>query len=523
MSKSAERVYIFDTTLRDGEQSPGVNLGVKEKIEIARQLEHLGVDIIEAGFPITSPGDAAAVSEVAKVIKSSTICALARAVEKDMDVALAALKPARNKRLHVFLATSAIHRKYKLRKAKSEIERMAVWAVEYARKRIDEVEFSPEDASRTERDFLFRVVEKVIKAGARVINIPDTVGYTTPYEFRDLIEDMRNSVPNINKAIISVHCHDDLGMSVSNSLSAVLGGARQIECTINGIGERAGNASLEEIVMAIRTRSDIFPFKTNVRAQGLCEISRMVSKLTGMLVQPNKAIVGKNAFAHESGIHQHGVIAKRSTYEIMSPASVGFGESNLVLGKHSGRHAFVLKLKKLGYRLNDAQIDGAFIRFKELADRKQDLFEEDLRSIVDVVESDKAQVIRLESLKIETQTGRAPKAEIKIYRDGKLITASGTGDGPVDAAYRTLNQMLGVDFKLLDYAIRSASSGQDAQGQVSVLVASSDGREARGRSSTTDVIEASVRAYIDAVSRLISSKKAAAAGKGKGIGQASPI
>lgn len=502
-TKKNERVYIFDTTLRDGEQSPGVNLGVKEKIEIARQLEHIGVDIIEAGFPITSPGDAAAVKAVAGVIKSSTVCALARAVEKDMDVALEALKPAKRKRLHVFLATSAIHRQFKLKKAKSEIERMAVWAVEYAKKRVGEVEFSPEDASRTERDFLFRVVEKVIKAGATVVNIPDTVGYTTPYEFRDLIEDMRRSVPNIHKAVISVHCHDDLGLSVSNSLSAVLGGARQIECTINGIGERAGNASLEEIVMAIRTRSDMFPFKTGIRTQGLCETSRMVSKLTGMLVQPNKAIVGKNAFAHESGIHQHGVIAKRSTYEIMSPASVGFGESNLVLGKHSGRHAFVLQLKKIGIRLSDAEVDRTFVKFKELADRKKNIYEEDLRSIVEVVESDAEQRIRLESLKIMTETGRAPQAEVRIFRDGKTLSASGTGDGPVDAAYRTLNTLLGMDLRLLDYAIRSATAGQDAQGQVSVLVTDKSGREARGHSSTTDVIEASVRAYIDAANRLL--------------------
>jgi len=502
-SNGKERVYIFDTTLRDGEQSPGVNLGVKEKIEIARQLEHIGVDIIEAGFPITSPGDALAVREVAKVVKTSTVCALARAIEKDMDVALDALAPAKRQRLHVFLATSAIHRQYKLKKAKSEIERMAVWAVQHARKRVAEVEFSPEDASRTERDFLFRVVEKVIKAGATIINVPDTVGYTTPYEFRDLIQDMRNSVPNINKAIISVHCHDDLGLSVSNSLSAVLGGARQIECTINGIGERAGNASLEEVVMAMRTRSDIYPFRTGIKTQGLCETSRLVSRLTGMLVQPNKAIVGKNAFAHESGIHQHGMIAKRSTYEIMDPKSVGFGESNLVLGKHSGRHAFALQLKKFGLKLSDAEIDRSFIKFKELADRKKNLYEEDLRSIVDVVGTDAVQTVRLVSLKIATETGKAPKADIRLTRDGKALQASGTGDGPVDAAYRTLNQVLKMDLKLLDYSIRSATAGQDAQGQVSVLVADKSGREARGRSATTDVIEASVRAYIDAVNQLI--------------------
>ena len=507
MTKKNKRIHIFDTTLRDGEQSPGVNLGVKEKIEIARQLAHLGVDIIEAGFPITSPGDALAVTEVAKSVKGPTICALARAVEKDMTVALDALKPAKKKRLHVFLATSEIHRKYKLKKAKDEIERLAVWAVKFARKRVGEVEFSPEDASRTEPEFLFRIIEKTIDAGAKIINIPDTVGYTTPYEFRSLVEAILNKVPNINKAIISVHCHDDLGLSVANSLSAVLGGARQVECTINGIGERAGNASLEEIVMAFDTRKDIFGFTTGIKTQALCETSRLVSRLTGMVVQPNKAIVGKNAFAHESGIHQHGVLAKRKTYEIMRPQDVGFGETNLVLGKHSGRHAFAQKVQKLGYKLTPEEIDRSFAEFKALADRKKEIFEDDLRAVVESVEWIGDGEYMLERLKVVSETGKPPVSEITIRHKGKAVSQTGTGDGPVDAAYNTLDKLLRMKLRLLDYAIQSVTVGKDAQGEVTVLVRSPQGQECRGRGTSTDVIEASVKAYLDAANRIRSMQK----------------
>jgi len=503
MPKKSDRVYIFDTTLRDGEQSPGVNLGIKEKLEIARQLDAMGVDVIEAGFPVTSPGDALAVREVAAAIKRSTVCALARAVEKDMDTALEALKPARHKRLHVFLATSEIHRKYKLKKAKDEIERTAVWAIRYARNHIGEVEFSPEDASRTERDFLYRMIEKTIDAGASVINIPDTVGYATPHEFRDLIESIYEHVPNIRKAIISVHCHDDLGLSVANSLAAIAGGARQVECTVNGVGERAGNAAMEEIVMALDTRKDQFGLRTNIKKRMICEASRMVSKLTGMTVQPNKAIVGRNAFAHESGIHQHGVIAKRSTYEIMRPQDVGFGESNLVLGKHSGRHAFSQRLEKMGYKLSSGEINESFLRFKDLADKKKEIFEDDLRAIVETVDITGRADYGLEYLKVLSETGKPPVAEMRIRHQDRTLSARSSGDGPVDAAYRTLDQLLKMNLKLLDYSIRSVTIGKDAQGEVVVLVRSPKGYESRGRGTSTDVIEASVMAYLDAANRIL--------------------
>lgn len=497
-----EKIHIFDTTLRDGEQSPGVNLGVKEKLEIARALSHLGVDIIEAGFPITSPGDAEAVRAIAEEVKGSTICALARAVEQDMTVALESLKPAKRKRLHVFLATSAIHRKYKLKKAKSEIERLAVWAVRYARARIDEVEFSPEDASRTEREFLFRIIERTIAAGAKVINIPDTVGYTTPYEFKDLIESIFQNVPNINKARISVHCHDDLGLSVANSLSAVLGGARQVECTINGVGERAGNASLEELVMAIATRKDIFGFTTGIKKKRICEISRLVSKLTGMEVQPNKAIVGRNAFAHESGIHQHGVMAKRATYEIMRPQDVGFGESNMVLGKHSGRHAFNARISKMGYNLSAEEVDKTFAAFKALADKKREVFEDDLRILLEETAWTEEREYQLRSLRVVTQTGKAPVASIRIARKNRVLSGKGTGDGPVDAAFKTMDGMIRMHLKLMDYSIRSVTVGKDAQGEVAVLVRTPKGEQCRGRGTSTDVIEASVMAYLDAANKI---------------------
>ncbi len=509
MKRDSKRIHIFDTTLRDGEQSPGVNLDAREKLEIALKLAQLGVDIIEAGFPVTSPGDALAVKRIAEVVKGPTICALARTVEKDMNAALASLAPAKKKRLHVFLATSEIHRRFKLKKAKSEIVRMAVWAVKYARNRIDEVEFSPEDASRTERDFLYKVVEETIRAGAKVINIPDTVGYTTPYEFRDLIESIYKNVPNINKAVISVHCHNDLGLAVANSLSAVMGGARQVECTVNGIGERAGNAAMEEIVMALDTRPEIFGgFTTGIQKSLIYETSRLVSSLTGMSVQPNKAIVGKNAFRHESGIHQDGVMKKRSTYEIMDPKKLGFGESKIVLGKLSGRHAFQQQLEKMGYKPADAELDGMFGRFKELADKKKEIFEDDIRKIVETAESaaDAAPLASLEGMRLWIETGKPPRAEIRIRFYDQSLSATTTGDGPVDAAYKALDEMVKLKLKLIDYSIRSVTTGKDAQGEVLVLVRTPEGAEVRGRGVSTDVIEASVKAYLDAVHKVASKK-----------------
>ncbi|MEI6863306.1 MAG: 2-isopropylmalate synthase, partial [Candidatus Omnitrophota bacterium] len=399
----SEKIIIFDTTLRDGEQSPGASLNHAEKLEIARQLNVLGVDVIEAGFPISSPGDFDAVKAVAKQVKGPIICGLARAIEKDIDAAYNAVKYSARPRIHVFLATSKIHMKYKLKKAEDEIVKLAIAAVKYARSKCADIEFSPEDASRTEPGFLYKVVEAVIAAGASTVNIPDTVGYTTPFEYSDLIKGIKTNVPNIDKCVISVHCHNDLGLGVANSLAAVLSGARQVECTMNGLGERAGNASLEEIVMAIHTRRDIFKdMATSVNAKEICKTSRLVSKLTGMPVQPNKAIVGANAFAHESGIHQDGMLKERSTYEIIRPEDVGFGETKLVLGKHSGRHAVAERLKKLGFELSKEQIDKAFERFKVLADKKKEMFDEDLETIVDEELSKMREEFKLEHFHISS-------------------------------------------------------------------------------------------------------------------------
>ncbi|MGH7198261.1 MAG: 2-isopropylmalate synthase [Candidatus Omnitrophota bacterium] len=498
------RIYIFDTTLRDGEQSPGASLDERGKLEIAKQLAELRVDIIEAGFPVTSPGDALAVQTIAKEVKGPKICALARTVQKDMDVALECLKPAASSRLHVFIATSAIHRKYKLNKAKEEIVRIATEAVKYARNRIGEVEFSPEDASRTEPAFLFEVLEAVIDAGATVLNIPDTVGYATPYEFGNLIKEIFENVPNINKAMISVHCHNDLGLAVANSLWAVKNGARQVECTVNGIGERAGNAALEEIVMALDTRKDSFDGKfTNIRRDQICKASRLVSTLTGMVVQPNKAVVGRNAFTHEAGIHQDGLLKLRKTYEIMHPADVGFGETLLVLGKHSGRHALENRLVKMGYKLHDKELDRVFQDFKVLADKKKEVFDEDLAALVDKEIVSTPKIYELVYLGVTTESGKEPKVTLKIKAKSKVLTAKGTGSGPVDAAYKTVDKLTGRKTKLLDYQIRSVTVGQDAQGEVTVKIEGTRGESIIGLGLSTDVIEASVKAYLDAINKLL--------------------
>ncbi len=498
-----EKLIIFDTTLRDGEQSPGASLNMMEKLEIAKQLAVLGVDVIEAGFPISSPGDFESVRTVAKSVRRPIICALARAIEKDIDAAYDALKSASNPRIHVFLATSKIHMKFKLRKAEDEILRLAVASVRYAKSKCEDVEFSPEDASRTERRFLYKVVESVIAAGTKTVNIPDTVGYATPFEFADMIKGIRNNVQNIDRAVISVHCHNDLGLGVSNSLAAVLNGARQVECTINGLGERAGNASLEEIVMAIRTRNDIFKgIATGINTRELYKTSRLVSKLTGMVVQPNKAIVGSNAFSHESGIHQDGVLKERITYEIMKPEDVGFEETRLVLGRHSGRHAFIERLKKLGFDMNKAQIDKAFDRFKNLADKKKEIFDEDLETIVDEEISRIPEKFCLMHFYIASGDQVKPTASIKLKYNNKLLEASSTGDGPVDACYKALDKIIGMSGKLVDYQIRSVTGGKDALGEVSVKI-SSKGNIVSGRGASTDIIEASIKAYLNAANKLV--------------------
>ncbi len=497
-----EKIIIFDTTLRDGEQSPGASLNMNEKLEIARQLAILGVDVIEAGFPISSPGDFEAVNNVARNVKGPIICALARAIEKDIDAAYDAVRHSHRPRIHVFLATSKIHMKYKLKKAEDEILRLAVSSVKYAKSRTGDVEFSPEDASRTEKDFLYKVVEAVIAAGAATVNIPDTVGYTTPFEFASLIKGIRENVPNIGKCVISVHCHNDLGLGVSNSLAAVSSGARQVECTINGLGERAGNASLEEIVMAIRTRNDIFRgVHTGINTRELYKTSRLVSKLTGMPVQPNKAIVGSNAFAHEAGIHQDGVLKERITYEIMRPEDVGFESTSIVLGKHSGRHAFTDRLKKLGFDLSGEQIDKAFDSFKVLADKKKEVFDEDLETIVDEEISKIPEKFHLIHFHITSGDEVKPQARIKLKYQDKVTEAVSGGDGPVDACYKAIDKITGMTGKLLDYQIRSVTSGKDALGEVSVKI-ESKGRIVSGRGASTDVIEASVKAYLIAVNKL---------------------
>lgn len=501
-----DKIIIFDTTLRDGEQSPGASLEPKDKIEIARQLERLNVDVIEAGFPVASSGDFAAVSLVAKETKKTTVCALARAIRKDMDIAIKALKRAKYPRLHIFLATSKIHMKYKLRKAENEILNLAISSVKYARRHIDNIEFSPEDASRSEPGFLYRVIEEVIRKGATTINIPDTVGYAVPEEFGRLIYSIKNNVPNINKAVISVHCHNDLGLAVSNSLSAIKNGARQVECTINGIGERAGNASLEEIVMALKTRKDFFDFLTAIRTEEIYKTSRLVSKLTGMVVQPNKAIVGQNAFAHESGIHQDGVLKMCTTYEIMKPEEIGLRANRIVLGKHSGRHAFTDRLKKLEFTLTKKELERAFSLFKELADKKKFIYDEDIQAIIEDKLKEIPQTWKLIYFHTIAGTHTVPTATIKLRSKEGLFSEAASGDGPVDACYKAIDKITHIKGELVDYSIQAVTSGKDALGEVSVHVRSK-GKVASGKSASTDVIEASVKAYLNAINKLIPKLK----------------
>ena len=500
---SADKVLIFDTTLRDGEQAPGASMNEKEKLEIAYALERLRVDIIEAGFPVISKGDFNSVATVARHIKDSIVCGLARSLKKDIDAAAEALKTAHKKRIHVFLATSKIHMQHKLRKSPREIQTMAIEAVKYARDKAQDVEFSPEDASRSEKEFLYRILEGVIKAGATTLNIPDTVGYSTPYEYGQLIADIKNNVPNINKAVISVHCHDDLGVSVANSLSAVKNGARQVECTINGIGERAGNASMEEIVMALKTRFDIYGCRTNIKTEEICRVSRLVSKYTGFLVPPNKAIVGQNAFRHEAGIHQDGILKERSTNEIMRPEDVGFLGTGLVLGKHSGRHAFKERLKTLGIELSEGDLEKAFLRFKNVADKKKNVFDEDLLAIVE----DESKVIRptwsLENLSYTSGINIEPRVDLVLKTEGKTNAKTSSGDGPIDACYKAIDAVTKIKGELLDYSIHSVTEGKDALGEVTIKV-KMKGKSIIAHGTSTDIVVASAIAYINALNKVLS-------------------
>ena len=512
MAKKADkRVLVFDTTLRDGEQSPGASMNLTEKLEVARALELLGVDIIEAGFPITSPDDFEAVRAISREVKKPVVAGLARCVAKDIDRAAEAVRDARKPRIHVFLATSRIHREYKLRKARSEILRLSVEGVERAKRAVQDVQFSPEDAARTEPDFLARVVEAVIEAGATTVNIPDTVGWATPDGFRALIEYLFERVPNIAEVVVAVHCHDDLGMAGANSLAAVQAGARQVECTINGIGERAGNAALEEIVMALRTRPEALDgCWTNIKTERLYPTSRLVSRVTGLVVQRNKAVVGENAFAHEAGIHADGILKKRSTYEIMDPKTVGLKTSRLVLGKHSGRHQFRERLKALGFRIPLEQTDRLFFGpFKELADRKKEVFDEDIEALVETELVTVPETWRLIGIQVATGTGGMPTATVELEHTGrgKRIRDAATGDGPVDAIFRAMERLTGLSLKLTDYQIRSVTGGKEAQGEVR-LEASHRGRTIPGRGVSTDILEASAKAYLNAINRALSRRGA---------------
>lgn len=500
-----DKVVIFDTTLRDGEQSPGVALSVQEKLDIARQLARLQVDVIEAGFPISSKGDFEAVQRIAEDVRGVTVAGLARAKPADIDRCWEAVQGAEDPRIHTFLSTSDIHLQHQFRLTREEALEVARAMVSRAKAYTSNIEFSPMDATRSDLDFLCQMVTATIEAGATTVNIPDTVGYTTPTEFKALIAALFERVPNIHRAIISVHCHNDLGLSVANSLAAVEAGARQVECAINGIGERAGNASLEEVVMALRTRSDVYGLTTGVDTTQIVSTSRMVSLYTGMTVQPNKAIVGANAFTHESGIHQDGVIKERTTYEIMDAKSVGAGDSSLVLGKHSGRHAFRKRLQDLGYELSAEELEKAFAIFKDLAEKKKRVTDADLEAII----ADEIRVpegmYKLDQVRISCGEPGIPTATVRIIApDGRVLADAALGTGPVDATYKAINRLLSVPAKLVDFSIQSASEGIDAMGEVSVRLESAGGTYT-GRGASTDIIVASAKAYMNALNRMIAA------------------
>lgn len=494
------RIYLFDTTLRDGEQSPGVSLNVDEKVEIAQQLALLGVDIIEAGFPIASPGDFAAVKKIADTVEGPVIAGLCRAVKKDIDRTWEAIKGAKRPRIHTFLASSDIHLQHKLMLSREEALNQAVEAVKYARSLSPDVEFSAEDASRSDLDYLVQLITAVIDAGANVVNLPDTVGYAVPDEFGQFIRSVMERVPNIDKAIVSVHCHDDLGMAVANSLAGVANGARQVEVAVNGIGERAGNASLEEIIMALYTRKPFYNKEINVNYREIYRTSRLVSNLTGMVIAPNKAVVGRNAFAHESGIHQDGVLKERSTYEIMSPELVGVNRSNLVLGKHSGRHAFKDRLDQLGYVLKEDELAMAFVDFKEIADKKKEVTDDDLEALIKDHIWKVPERFSLEYLHISSGTTVVPMATVRLSIEGNAFEAAATGDGPVDAACKAVDKITDIYGKLHSYKLNAVSGGKDALGEVNARV-SINGVMYNGRGLSTDIIEASVKAYINAINK----------------------
>jgi len=499
-----DKLIIFDTTLRDGEQSPGASMTKDEKVRIAKALERMRVDVIEAGFPIASVGDFDAVKAVASAVTGSTVCGLARALDKDIDRAGEALRPAAAARIHTFIATSPIHMQMKLRMQPEQVLEQAVHAVRRARQYTDDVEFSPEDAGRSERDFLCRIIEAVIAAGATTVNIPDTVGYNLPHQFGDLIHSLIERVPNSDKAVFSVHCHNDLGLAVGNSLSAVLNGARQVECTVNGLGERAGNASLEEVVMSVQTRQDVFTCRTGLDTTQIMTCSRLVSGITGFAVQPNKAIVGANAFAHESGIHQDGVLKSRETYEIMRAQDVGWTANRIVLGKHSGRNAFRTRLKDLGVEFeSEEELNNAFSRFKDLADKKHEIFDEDLQALVTESAAESGNDwLKLVSLRVCSETGETPHASVTLWMDGAEHHSECSGSGPVDASFKAIEKLVSSGTELQLYSVNNITSGTDSQGEVTVRL-QLGGRIVNGQGSDTDIVIASAKAYINALNKII--------------------
>ncbi|MCL1879636.1 MAG: 2-isopropylmalate synthase [Actinomycetia bacterium] len=498
----ARSIKIFDTTLRDGEQSPGCSMNLNEKLEVAAQLELLAVDVIEAGFAISSPGDFESVKAIAGILKNTTVASLSRALTKDIDASWEALKAAVSPRIHIFLATSPIHMEYKLKMTPDEVYESAVAAVKYAKKLCSDIEFSAEDASRSDADFLHRVLEGVIEAGAVVVNVPDTVGYVTPSEYAALVRGIKQQVPNIDKAMISVHCHDDLGLSVANSLAAIEAGADQVECTVNGIGERAGNTSLEEVVMSLAVRKDYYQAGCGVDTKQIYRTSRLISGITGMRVQANKAIVGENAFAHEAGIHQHGVLANRETYEIMTPESIGLGENKMVLGKHSGRHAFEDRIKSFGYTLDAEKLDAVFEQFKVLADKKKVVSDKDIEALIRGGAFAAEEVYRLDRYVICAGNTITTTSTVRLLHQGEQVEEVASGDGPVNASLSAINKLVDVDIELVGYQIAAVTEGHDAQGEVNVKI-KRDNKVYRGGGVSTDIVEASILAYLNAINNML--------------------
>lgn len=499
-------IKIFDTTLRDGEQSPGCSMNLKEKIEMAKQLEKMKVDIIEAGFAISSPGDFLSVKTISETIKNCTVASLARTSEADIDRAWEALAGAVSPRIHTFIATSPIHMEYKLLMTPEEVLERSISMVKYAKKYCSDIEFSAEDATRSEPVFLAKVIEGAIKAGATTINLPDTVGYTTPEEYYEFLMKLREYAPSMDNITISAHCHNDLGLGVANSLAAIKAGVTQIECTINGIGERAGNAAMEEIIMALHTRKDALKADTRIVTTEIMRASSLLSRITGVKVQPNKAIVGENAFSHEAGIHQHGMMKNKATYEIMTPESIGLNANNMVLGKHSGKHAFRSKVKELGYDLPEAQVDSIFVRFKDLADKKKQVFDRDIEALIAKEAVQVPKTYCLDNYVINSGNSITATAVLKMIKDGKAIEKVSSGDGPIDASFKAIEKIVGMDLKLEDYQLQSVTEGEDALGDALVKISNEKGVIFTGRGLSTDVIEASIHAYINAVNKIIYDK-----------------